>query len=255
MSLLSSNIGQMPLYPPLNQILGNTSSENTLLSFIVKHQFDSLSLYDLQKIFAAGMSPQLSGFIQAAKACGVVQVNAIGATQTDWPKVRTYQGGNAGKFDGLVTEVEFWNGSNVGSQFQAFISQLQYMQSLGITPPLISPYIGWLNRDPNMSEAQVASTLAQNVSQVFVHAYVNNPSNAYGYAKSRITALTQAKPSLQIWPIFSAEGVKYSAGSEKFMGDWLSLNSLDAAENTFMASYIPAGFQYFEYSFLKLYLR
>ncbi|HEY9663793.1 MAG TPA: hypothetical protein V6C65_35545 [Allocoleopsis sp.] len=236
----------------LSNILGTTAKENDLLSFITKYQFDSISLYDLAKILGAGMGAQLSSFIQAAKACGVVEVNAIGSTNSNWVQVQNYQSANAGKFDGLVTEVEFWNQSPVSTAFSAFVTQLQYMQTLGITPPQITPYIGWLNRDPSMSEAQEAAILAANVSRMFVHAYVKDPANAASYIQSRVTALLTAKPSLPIWPIFSAEGTQYKAGSEVFMGDWLAANSLDAAEAKLSGA---KGFQYFHHAFLKQYLK
>jgi hypothetical protein len=255
-SLQSTKIGQLSLNPPLSNILGNTTSENVLLSFITKYQFDSLSLYDLNKIITNGLSTKLSNFIQAARACGVMEINAIGAVNTDWTRIQTYQKANSGKFSGLVTEIEFWNSANVSASFSSFITQLQYMQSLGVTPPIITPYIGWLNRDPKMAEAQEASMIAQNSGRVFVHSYVTNPSSAYSYGQSRIFNLTAAVPSLPIWPIFSAEGVTYSAGSEKFMGDWFSTNNtLDKAESIYMTSYVPAGFQYYDYTFLKLYLK
>jgi hypothetical protein len=95
-SLQSTKIGQLSLNPPLSNILGNTTSENVPLSFITKYQFDSLSLYDLKTIITNGLSTQLSNFIQAARACGVVEINAIGAVNTDWTRIQTYQSANSG---------------------------------------------------------------------------------------------------------------------------------------------------------------
>jgi hypothetical protein len=260
LSLYTTNSGQLILNPPLSRILGNTTSENVALSFFIKYQIDSLSLYNLPAILSnSTQSSQLSSFIQAARACGVAEVNAIGAMNSDWVQIRNYQNSYPGKFDGLLTEVEFWNASSVTTAFSSFISQLQYMRALGITnygvPLRIGAYLGWLNNTPSLTEAQVAAQIASNLDFVFLHSYVKSPTTAYGYAQSRINALRAAKPSLPIRAIYSAEGTTYnSGGGNIFMGDWLATNSLDSAEAIYGASYIPAGFQYFEYSFLKLYL-
>ena len=70
--------------------------------------------------------------------------------------------------------------------------------------------------------------------------------------------------SCEIVVIYSAEGVQYSAGSEKFMGDWLALNPIPYAEDYYVAEYdanYPTrkdrmrGFQWYEYAFAKLYAR
>lgn len=252
-SLAATHIGSMPLVAPLVNILGNRASEDVLLSFLTKYQFDSLSLYNLSTILSSPIYiAQLTSLMAAARACGVVEINAIGSAPSQWNQIKATA---SGKFDGLVTEIEFWNTPPVSTSFQSFISQLQYMKSLGITPPSITPYIGWLNNNSALTEGQEAAQIAANTTRVFTHAYVRSPVTAYDYTKSRVLALHAAAPSLPVWPIFSAEGSLYRAGSESFMGDWLANNGLDAAEAIYKASYVPAGFQYFEYSFLKLYLK
>ncbi len=245
-SIYASNSGQMPIA----RILGNTGEENALLSFITKYQFDSLSLYNLPTILSSPtLRPALLRFIDAARACGVTDVNAIGSVSRQFDQVKTYA---PNKFSGLISEIEFWNAPPVSSSFNAFIAQLQYMKTIS---PSVTPYIGWLNNNTSLTEAQEAAKIAANTTRVFVHAYVTTPLNAYVYTKSRVKALLAAKPSLPIWPIFSAEGSAYRAGSERFMGDWLALNSLDAAESLYKRSYVPDGFQYFAYEFLRKYLK
>ncbi len=241
-------------------ILGNTASENELLSFAINHGFDSMSFYDLNTVLTNGTSPQLSKFIQAAKGCGVVEVNAIGSVAREFDLVKSYQNSFPGKFDGLVTEVEYWNGSQVGTAFNNLISLLQYMKNLGIKNSAgnslrRTTYIGWLGRNPNMSAAQEAQVLSQNVDRMFVHCYVKSASTAYSYCQSRMNDFKTT--GVEVYPIFSAEGVGSSAGADTFMGNWLAANSIEAAEKIFngQALSIQPGFQYFEYSYLKFFVK
>jgi hypothetical protein len=270
-SPLATSIGSMPLTAPYQNILESTENQNTLLTFIVQNQFDALSFYDLHKIFASGpLTSSLSSFIQAARDCGVVEMNAIGSVSNDFAAIKNYQNQNAGKFDGVTTEVEFWNDPSVTSSFNSFIGLLQYIRSLNIqnngTPVKLSVYLGWLNRDPNTSETQAAKTIAQNVDRVYLHCYVKSATTAYGYCQPRIQDFMSSGINLEVYPIMSAEGNQYNAGSGGFMGDWLANSSLNNADNTFSTNFNQQysspnqslklmGIQYYEYAFLALYLK
>ena len=64
-------------------ILGNRTAEDALITFLIREQIDSLSMYDLDRTLSN--MPQGSGilasFMEALRACGVVEINAIGTSQ------------------------------------------------------------------------------------------------------------------------------------------------------------------------------
>jgi len=253
-------IGRVTLPAPYSNILGDKAKENELLEFLVTNQFDSLSFYDLKNIMKnTNLKKKLSQFIQAARACGVKEMNAIGAENADWVQVKSYQAAYPGKFDGLLTEYEFWNtGADIQAFFDEFINMMKQMKALNIQvngkPVKISAYLGWLNRDYSLSENQAAAIIAQNLDRVYLHCYVTNPTQAFPYCKSRIQAFATANRGVEIYPIFSAEGNAMRAGGEIFMGDWFSGHSLNEAEAIFRSQAPTAGYQYYEYYFLNYYL-
>src|SRR5262249_10225641 len=120
-------------------------------------------------------------------------------------------------------------------------------------------YIGWA------TESDI-NALASHLDRLYVHAYVPQPSQAYDYIAARVQSIAKANAALgkhvEVAVIYSAEGSKWAAGNEHFMGDWLSTNSLGVAETTFLSDWsskAPAtvtfvGFQYYEYFFLKQYV-
>ncbi|MEO5970369.1 MAG: hypothetical protein ABIQ95_10620 [Bdellovibrionia bacterium] len=272
-SPLATSIGSMPLTAPYQNILSSTAKQNQLLTFIVKNQFDSLTFYDLHSILpSASLSGSLSSFIQAARDCGVVEMNAVGSQNSDFDTIKRYQGQNSGKFDGVTVENEFWNAgsSNITHAFNSLISTLKYIRSLDIKnnsqAVKLSIYLGWLNRDPNTSEATAAMNIAQNVDRLYIHCYVKSPTTAFGYCQGRIQDFLNTGIPLEFYPIFSSEGAAFNAGSGGFMGDWLAANSLSSAENLFSTSFTNkygssklsfdfVGYQYYEYAFLGLYVK
>ena len=66
-------------------ILGNRTAENQFLAFLIHQQIDSISLYDLNKVLNLDAMPEgqsnLASFMDAARACGVVEINAVGASK------------------------------------------------------------------------------------------------------------------------------------------------------------------------------
>ncbi len=272
----SSKVGGYVLPPQLTNIIDAPTKQDALIKYLIKYQFKSVCLYDLHKIFGAGKAQKLATFIGLMKAAGITEVNAIGSVAGDFSRYAGYneQFPTGSGFDGFLTEVEFWQG-DAHAQFQNFLSLLAYIKNLkaknGTVPVKVMAYVGWLNRDPQMTVSSVANSLAALCDRVLVHCYVKDPAQAYGYGKQRIEALKHANPSLEVFPIFSAEGMAASAGGEKFMGDWMAKHkpdALDLAESLVNASANSQrqmdgfaiqgggrmdGFAYYEYAFMKYY--
>jgi hypothetical protein len=106
------------------------------------------------------------------------------------------------------------------------------------------------------------------IDRLYVHVYVTSPDQAYAYGQMRFQYIAAGNASLgtsvEVWPIFSAEGVQWSAGAEHFMGDWLATHTLDEAETTLLTSWEAnppgpgahvTGFQYYEGFFMAEYVR
>ena len=270
-SLYTKMIGDQILDSNVQNILGNTTKENLLLKFIVNQQIDSISLYDLNTIFASETKKvQLSTFIQAAKNCGIIDVAAIGAASFQWDAIYRFQYTYPNSFNTLLTEVEFWNSTatNMPADFLAFLNMLDYMRNLGIQyngkSVKIAVYLGWLNRVPGYTADQVAAKISTKVDRVYLHCYVKSATTAYSYCQSRLRNFVNAHKTIELYPIFSAEGTEYTVDHDLFMGDWLKVNSTVKAEQIYSNSYYTEyplgavaqllGFQYFEYSFMTHFL-
>jgi hypothetical protein len=267
LSLYSDGVGQIVFggaTEPYRRILGDTTKEANALAFIGAHRIESLSLYDLGDILAdPGLSVALLSFLDRAQAMGVVEVNAIGdATQGAWDAIAAMQASHA-PFDGIVTEIEFWN---AGTTFQQFTDTVSYVRSLGMKTRTgasvrVGAYIGW------PTEGQVDAMLPL-VDRLYVHVYVTSPDLAYAYGQTRFQYIAAGNAAqgtaVDVWPIFSAEGATWSAGTEHFMGDWLSMHTLDEAEATFLTGWEGhppgpgvrvTGFQYYEGFFMQEYVK
>lgn len=267
LSLWTDHIGQVTFggeTEPYRQILGDPKKEDALLAFLKKERIESLALYDLFKILGdPTREPALLSFLTRARQNGVLEVNAIAdTTYAAWDGIAATQAASK-PFDGLVTEIEFWNG---GATFQEFQDTLKYVRSLNIPGrtggnATLSVYTGW----PDATQIEGMLPL---IDRLYVHVYVTSPDLAYGYGKDRFQLIANANQKLgtnvDVWPIFSAEGVAWSAGSEHFMGDWLSTHSLDEAEAQLLGKWeaVPpigpvkeTGFQYYDYFFLNRYVK
>jgi len=244
-------------------ILDDAQKREQVLDFIEEQGISSLSLYDLATILEdADLKAELVSFVEQARLRGVVEVNAIGSlSKPAWDAIATTQA-ESRIFDGLVTEIEFWNAS---ATFEELEDIAAYVRTLGMKTPSgrempLAVYIG------RPTPEQLAPLLAL-ADRVFVHVYVKSADLAYGYGQERFAALAEANMALgsevEVRPIFSAEGETWAAGDEHFMGEWLSTHSLGEAESTFIAAWenetvaLPAltGFQYYDYFFLERYLQ
>lgn len=267
LSLWTTHIGQVTFggeTEPYREILGDPTKEDVVLAFLKKERIESLALYDLFKILGdATREPALLSFLARARQNGVLEVNAIAdTTYAAWDAIATSQAANK-PFDGLVTEIEFWNG---GATYQEFQDTLKYVRSLNIPgrtggTATLGVYTGWPDA------AQIEGMLPL-IDRLYVHVYVTSADKAYGYGKDRFQLVADANQKLgtkvEVWPIFSAEGLDWSAGSEHFMGDWLTTHSLDEAEAQFLGDWeaVPpmgpvkkTGFQVYDYFFLNRYVK
>ncbi|KAH9115240.1 hypothetical protein AeMF1_010720 [Aphanomyces euteiches] len=295
--------------PPTSSILFATSILNDaagpqaqlnrqrLLRFIVSHQINALSFYDLYSVLAdRKLTGAMQTFMTQARQCGVTSISAIGGSQVEFASIGTYLSNStlaqAHKFDMLLTKIEYWNAGS-GYSVDSFALLLKNIRSGSVSKSLINlpiaSYLGWFI-DPNgkiSGEQAIANVFIPLLDRVYLHSYYGtDPSQAYGYTTTRLTVVQNAmNPSLnpnvkckkssktagcsvEIVPIFSAEGVAYKGASLPYLGDWLRSRGVVApAEAAFLSSYAPRGvpawnaaimvfkgFQYFAYEFLGYYM-
>lgn len=267
LSLYSDGTGQIEFGGETEEhryILGDAAKEDLVLDFIVAHRIESLALYDMGTILDDDdLRTALGSFMARARDAGVLRIEAISATATNtWDEVAEFHEATA-PFDGFVTEIEFWNDS---ATFEEFIDILEYVRAFPLVAPsgeapTLSVYVGWL-------EPIEVETMLPLIDRAYVHVYVDEAPNAFGYAEERLEMFADANEAqglaVDIWPIYSAEDNAWSAGSETFMGEWLADNGLDAAELALLGAYeaapvhdriVVSGHQYFSYFFLERYLR
>lgn len=266
LSLYTDHTGQIVFGGDTEQhrfILGDADKEQIVLDFIVANRIESLALYNLGTILDDdALMTALASFMDRARDAGVLRIEAIGSTSTStWDRIGEFHETHA-PFDGFVTEIEFWNG---GATFDQFIGILEYVRAKPLLapsgqPPTLSVYVGWID------QGQVDAMLPL-IDRAYVHVYVDAAPTAFGYGEARIEMFANANEAQQrqveIWPLFSAEDNMWSAGSETFMGEWLTDNGLDAAELAVLEAFEAApvyghieltGHQYFSYFFLERYL-
>lgn len=268
-SIWTDNISRPDLAPRYAQILGNPDKEKTLLDFITRYRIDSLSFYDLPVLLdLPGMAKHLSAFIIAARARGVVQFHAVGSKKRDWDWISEYQKTFPGKFDGLLTENEFWNApaGEISRQFNEFIQLLKYMKTLKVKnlgrDLKISVYLGRIDSVPDLSEENVASLVMANSDQVYQNCYGTTPHGTYQNCKSRLGKLFGSKKDVALTPLVSVEGADFSAyENETFLGTWLKNGTLGQLEANITGQFSKdnagaqlTGFYYFEYRYMHYYL-
>lgn len=246
-----------------DMICQSRDKQYALLAFVVDQRINSLAMYNLNTVFRdSSLTATLSEFMTAANACGVSEFNGIigdGGFSTDRDALYGYQTNpnySSTRFNGLITEFEFWNpsGETEASAFARYLSDIKALRGTASIPGAangtrlkVGTYLGWLtNAPPNQTVA--AAEIANNVDRVYLHAYVSNPVNAFSYMNNRLQSFATAGVPLEIIPIYSGEGKWYcdgctypttpcTPGVNCFSGDWFAAHGLAPAESAFNSSY------------------
>tara|TARA_B110000208_G_C11700883_1_gene405807 strand:- start:44 stop:1144 length:1101 start_codon:yes stop_codon:yes gene_type:complete len=260
-------------------ILGDVTAENNLLTYAQNNGIETLLLYGLHVVNSnhdlsnTASNFILADFINKAKTnYGVLDVAAIGENANFFANViDVYNNSRSNpleKFDTYNLEFEYWSNSATGpggnycttylipnglpcsvdGAFQHYISTLQAIKTLAtynIHSITTEAYVGW-------TAAEHAEIIGSNLDRLRLHAYVSGPNTAFNYSENRLIDFANGTPGLDVSIIFSSE--------PNFMQSWLINNSIDAAENIYTTDYINAssgwanninleGFTYFAYTY------
>jgi|SRR3954452_22543221 len=248
-SILSTQLGKFVLPVLANRILGSPINEAAFVDYVVKNNFTSVTLYDLNHILGIpDLEKKLAKFIFNLRMNGVVEINGAVAAEFQVLSMKQFNSKYPAKFDGIITEMEFWNGSNQANDLIDLALVLFKANVLGFNT---AAYIGYMDRIATIAQDRIAALLVKLCDKILVHAYVKDPAQAVGYIQSRVTALKLINPNVEIWPIFSVEGPGTATGDEIFMGDfWKKNPSFQNVENL-VPGYL--GYQWFEYGILRAY--
>ncbi len=253
-----------------NSILGNTTSENTLLNYARDNGYNYLCLYSLGSLdlTSSSVKTKLAGFISRAKTeYGIIQVGAAGEIYSFFSNyIIPYNQGRSSateKFDVLNFEFEFWITSTITGQYcsqyltpggfscdtaGAFAfakTQFSQIDNAAAANGMISEvYFGW----PNKGQMQ---WYAQRADRILVHAYRTSDSDIYSYTKNRLIDIASMNIPVKVIIIFSSES--------SFMGPWLNSHPITQPYTTYAAAFAAEtgswknyislqGYQWFKYS-------
>ncbi len=224
-------------------ILGNTTSENTLLNYSQGNGYNYLCLYNVSALDLTNttVKNQFASFISRAKTqYGITQIGVAGENYSFFSgTIIPYNSGRPAseKVDVLNFEFEFWVTTTISAQYcskyltpggyscdtaGAFAyskTQFQLIDNAAAANGLISEvYFGW----PNKGQLQ---WYAQRADRILMHAYRTNDADVYAYSKGRLEFAASINSSVKIIVIFSSES--------SFMGPWLASHPITQPYTTY----------------------
>jgi hypothetical protein len=243
-----------------DQILGNSSKEDSLLHYAQDSSYNYLALYSLHHFNLGNptTASMMASFIYRARVVyGITYVGAVGEDYNGFlTRISPYNLGRSDdneRFNVFNLEFEFWTQSSVNpggyyctqylqqancscdtsGGFQFFISQMHRIDSLAATQGVLSEtYLGWFNQGQ-------AQQITQNADRILLHAYRTGTSSLFSYSAQRLQYLASLNTTVKVAPIFSAEPV--------FMGPWLNSNPEQEAYNTYKNDFDNSGYAWTQY--------
>ncbi len=224
-------------------ILGNSTLEDDLLAWVDENDFTDIYLYNIGAALGDGLDNNLRAFVNKAhNQDPYVSVSFVSAGFGDsFTEIEEYHDGRKdSKPDGIVSEIEFWNGSmNFTDDYVPWIDKVN---DLKFTPPpgQIAPlnaditrqfYIGKI-KDPGMPPSlTIAKELVMHHDEIFLTNYHTDAwqlssSTAENSIVNKLNLLAQAgmelnktvnivilfnvyemSPSPEIWDYFATTGM------------------------------------------------
>lgn len=264
-----------------NDILGNPTKEDKLLSFAQKNNIKILILYELNKVHKRiSLSDRrnnniLSEFIQKAKQKYLIKkIGASGESADFFVKIiNTYNNSrqkSSEKFDIYNLEYEYWsskasgidgyycvnyleeNGIPCGREgsFKFFIDNLKQLKNLSKGKPHkveVDAYVGYYTQNEIIE-------IAKNCDRLVVLAIGKDPKFCFEAARNNLELIFNANSTIKASILFST--------TMDNLGYWLKFDSLDKGESIFFTAMNSKnnqlkkklnieGFTYHTYSFLE----
>lgn len=228
--------------------LGNTTTENTILTYCQGNGYNYICFYDLGSLNWSNTTVKnnLAAFFSRARAnYGISQFGASGEIYSFFSNfIIPYNNSRtvaSERFDVLNYEFEFWNQASISALYcsryltpngyscdsagaYAFsFKEFKRMDSLCAATGLIcEEYLGW----PNKGQMQAICARAD---RILLHAYRTTDVDVYAYSKGRLQDAASLNSSVKIIPIFSSEA--------SFMGPWLASHPITQPYQTYSANF------------------
>lgn len=226
-------------------ILGNTTLEDNLLAWVDENDFTDIYLYNIGAALGDGLDDDLRAFVNKAhNQDPYVRVSFVSAGFGDsFTEIEGYHDGRKdSRPDGIVSEIEFWNGSmNFADDYAPWIDKVN---DLKFTPPpgQVAPlnagitrqfYIGKI-KDPGLPPSlTIAKELVMHHDEIFLTNYHSDAwhlsgSTAENSIVNKLNLLAQAgmelnkevnivilfnvyqmSPSPEIWDYFATTGMDH----------------------------------------------
>lgn len=224
-------------------ILGDTTLEDSLLEWVDENDFTDIYLYNIGAALGDSLDDDLRAFVKKAQSEDpYVRVSFVSAGfGASFTEIEEYHDGRKdSRPDGIVSEIEFWNGSmNFTDNYAPWIDKVN---DLKFTPPpgeitALNPgitrqfYIGKI-KDPGMPPSlTIAKELVEHHDEIFLTNYHNDgwqlsSSTEENSIVNKLNLLAQAgmelnkevnivilfnvyqsSPSPEIWDYFATTGM------------------------------------------------
>ena len=244
--------------------LGNALKEDSILNWAVRHDFNNIYLYNIGSALSSGLQEELDSFVNKAHNWEIpIAITFVSAGfGTSFSNIELYHDDYANIPDGIVSEIEFWNGTKTyADDFAPWIAKMNSLKYDTVTVdsiirnPSLSRrfYIGKVKNGGEPPSLEIAENLVINHDEIFL---TNYHSNAYNLSTStsensirnKLSLLGEAghnleqkvnivilfnvrqdSPAPQIWDFFDEEDQDqyFKQAYESFYKDFLEAEDID----------------------------
>lgn len=248
-------------------ILGNVIKEDSLLDWCTYNDFNNVYLYNIGSALSSGMQVELDAFVSKAHNLDTsISVTFVSAGfGTSFTNIELYHDNYSNIPRGIVSEIEFWNGSkSYDVDFAPWISKLNSLKFDTVTMDSIVRnsniirrfYIGKIKNGGEPVSLGIAETLVINHDEIFLTNYHSNgynlsTSSSENSIRNKLVLLGEAgynlgkkvnvvilfnvrqdSPAPNIWSYFDKNGDnnKFSNAYNSFYFDFLEADDIDYKE-------------------------
>lgn len=180
-------------------ILGNTTKEDSLITWSLINSINKFSYYQINTILSSStLKSQLASFIIKAKDEGIEDHVAIMASDSTFTLIKNYNAAQSAnsKFTSIQIEDEWWQSSRTVSDYYDAVDLLKSMKTWGGNQsPYVSVdlYFGRFNNIPG-TDAQAADTLIKYSDRVLIANELSDPITSFypTYLQNRVSAFSDA---------------------------------------------------------------
>ena len=187
-----------------NGTLGNAAKEDALLAWCDEHDFTEIYLYNIGAILGgAGTGANLSAFVDKAhNIVPRINVSFVSAGfGTSFTSIENYHDNHYTKPDGIVSEIEFWNGDKTFPlDYEPWLDKVDSLK-FGVTPRNSTIkkqfYIGKIKNSGETPSLTIAKELVKRHDEIFLTNYHSNgydlsASESENSIKNKLRLLGQA---------------------------------------------------------------